>query len=141
MILRIDTASSIPVYAQIVDQVKRAIASGSLKSGDPLPSLRETAIKLRVNPLTVNKAYKQLETEGFIETRHGVGSFVTADQAAVTDSFRRETLERAIDNVLVDAAHFGVAFDDLKKLVDRRIESANDSFDRDNFERSNENDE
>jgi GntR family transcriptional regulator len=122
MIIRIDTTSSTPVYAQIVDQIKRAMASGALRSGDPLPSLRETAVKLRVNPLTVNKAYKQLEAEGFIETRHGLGSFITQG-AESTDGFRREILVKALDNMLVDAYHMCVSIDDFRKLVEERIQA------------------
>ena len=74
MILRIDTTSSTPVYDQIVEQTKRAVASGAIRPGDALPSLREAARTLRINPLTVAKAYKQLEQDGVIETRHGLGS-------------------------------------------------------------------
>ena len=130
MILRIDTTSSVPVYAQIVDQIKRVIASGTLKTGDPLPSLRETAIKLRVNPLTVGKAYKQLEQEKLIETRHGLGSFVTASAPGAADDYRREVLAQAIDYLLVDACHLGVSFDQVKELLEERIVSANNGFAR-----------
>lgn len=127
MILRIDTTSSVPVYAQIVEQIKRAIASGSLASGDSLPSLRETAIKLRINPLTVGKAYKLLEQEGLIETRHGLGSFVTDNGKMITDEFRREALVRSIDNLLTDAYSMGVSTDELKKILEERIRAAEDS--------------
>jgi GntR family transcriptional regulator len=123
MILRIDTTDSLPVYAQIVDQIKRAIASGSVKAGEALPSLRETALRLRVNPLTVGKAYKQLEIDGLIETRHGLGSFVTANDGA-TDTFRRDALSREIDNLIVDAFHMGVSSGELKQLFDERAEAA-----------------
>jgi GntR family transcriptional regulator len=128
MILRIDTTISLPVYAQIVDQVKRAIASGSLRAGDGLPSLRETALKLRINPLTVGKAYKQLEQEGLIETRHGLGSYVTATNGAATDTYRRESLERDIDNLIVDAFHLGVSPDQLKQIVEDRTKAANENL-------------
>jgi len=124
MILRIDTTSSLPVYAQIVDQVKRAITTGSLKEGDALPSLRETALKLRINPLTVGKAYKQLEQEGFVETRHGLRIYVTAKEQITTDEFRRKTLSKAIDDLLVDAFQLGVSADELRRLIEERIEAA-----------------
>jgi GntR family transcriptional regulator len=129
MILRIDTTSGVPVYAQIVEQVKRAVASGTLKAGDGLPSLRETAVTLRINPLTVSKAYKELERAGVIETRHGLGSFIR-ENAGAADGFRRETLERAVDNLLVDACHLGVSFEDLQELIKDRMEAANDGFAR-----------
>ena len=136
MIIRIDTTSSTPVYAQIIDQIKRAIASGAIRSGDVLPSLRETAVKLRVNPLTVNKAYKQLEHEGLIETRHGLGSFVTASGEALIQGFRRETLAREFDAVIVDAWHMGVTPDELRQIFDERAEAANDGLAQHNIERS-----
>lgn len=125
MILRIDTTTSMPVYAQIVDQIKRAIAAGSLRAGDGLPSLRETAIKLRINPLTVGKAYKQLESDGLIETRHGLGSYVTANSGAV-EVFRREALARDIDNLIVDAFHMGVSPNELNELFAERTDAANE---------------
>ncbi len=123
MILRIDTTDSLPVYAQIVDQIKRAVAAGSIRAGEALPSLRETALKLRINPLTVGKAYKQLEADGLIETRHGLGSFVTADTAP-TEAFRRDSLSREIDNLIVDAFHMGVSPNELKDLFDERADAA-----------------
>ena len=127
MILRIDTSSSVPVYAQIVEQIKRAIASGTLRNGDNLPSLRETAVKLRINPITVGKAYKELEREGLIKTKHGLGSFITVDVQEITDGFRRDLLVRSINNLLVDAHHLGVSFEELKQIIDER-EAANNDF-------------
>lgn len=128
MILRIDTTSSVPVYAQLVEQIKRAIAWGTLRSGDALPSLRDTAIKLRINPLTVSKAYKQLEMEKLIETRHGLGSFIAADTNLLTDGFRRELLSRSIDELLQDAYHVGVTFEELKALIEERMDSADEGL-------------
>ena len=140
MILRIDTASSTPVYAQIVDQVKRAVATGTLRSGDSLPSLRETAVSQRINPLTVAKAYKLLEHEGLVETRHGLGTFIGADAKAPAEDYRRQTLCRSIDQLLIDAFHMGVSFDDLKHVLDERIEVANSTFARQESKRSNDDD-
>ena len=136
MILRIDTTNSVPVYAQIVDQIRRAIASGVLRGGESLPSLRETAVKLRVNPLTVGKAYKLLEQDGLVETRHGLGSFVTANSQASSSTYRSETLAREIDDLLVDAYQLGVSFDQVRRMVEERIEQASNGFAREKFERS-----
>ena len=128
MLLMIDTSSAVPVYAQIVDQIKRALATGVLKSGDCLPSLRETALKLRVNTRTVANAYKQLEIEGIIETRHGAGSYVTADAREPSDHYRRETLAKAFDAVLLDAYQMDVAFDELKALFEERMARAGETY-------------
>ena len=141
MILRIDTSNSVPVYAQIVEQIKRAIATGGLAAGDPLPSLRETAIKLRVNPLTVDKAYKQLEREGLIETKHGLGSFVTESAGIMTDGFREEILERSVDNLLVDAHHLGVPLQELNSMIRRRIKTAKKKFELDTIKRKGDKDD
>ena len=124
LILRVDPTHSVPVYAQIVDQIKRAIASGMLRSSEPLPSLRETAINLRINPLTVNKAYKLLEQEGLIETRHGLGSFVRADAGTAAESYSREVLSRSLDSLLLDAANLGVPADEMRSLFEERMEAA-----------------
>ncbi len=134
MILRIDPASAVPVYAQIVDQVKRAIASGALKTGEALPSLRETALKLRVNPLTVGKAYKQLEQEGLIETRHGLGSYITASAVNTIADYRKDVLSQGADYLLVDAFHLGVPFEEVRAILEDRIRSAQNGFAQTNNE-------
>jgi GntR family transcriptional regulator len=128
MLMMIDTSSAVPVYAQIVDQVKRAIATGVLKSGDCLPSLRDTALKLRVNARTVANAYKQLEIEGIIETRHGAGSFVTSGATKPSDSYRHDTLAKAFDSILLDAYQMDFPFDGLKALFEERMSEAGKRF-------------
>lgn len=124
MLLKVDTSDAVPVYAQIVDQVKRAIASGVLAPGDALPSLRETAMKLRINPLTVGRAYRDLEAAGLIETRHGLGSFITEGARGPADGFGRETIARSMDSLLVDALHLGISFDEVRQLLEERMKAA-----------------
>ena len=121
MILKLDVTTATPVYAQIVDQIKRAIASGTLRPGDDLPSLREVAVKHRINPLTVSKAYKLLEHEGLIETRQGRGSQVSDNAQQPTEAYRQELMARWLDQLLVDAEHLGIPFDKLRALLDERI--------------------
>lgn len=128
MLLMIDTSSAVPVYAQIVDQIKRAVATGVLKAGDCLPSLRDTALKLRVNTRTVANAYKELEIDGVIETRHGSGSYVTANAREPSDTYRRETLAKAFDAVLLDAYQMDVPFDELRSLFEERMTRAAETF-------------
>lgn len=124
MILRIDTTSSTPVYAQIVEQVKRAVATGMLRAGDSLPSLRETAVKLRINPLTVSKAYKQLEQDGLIESRQGLGSFVADNGQSPAEDYRRAALTQGVDSLILDAVNLGVSIEELEELIRERIESS-----------------
>lgn len=124
MILRIDTTSSTPVYAQIVEQVKRAVATGMLRAGDSLPSLRETAVKLRINPLTVSKAYKMLEQDGLIESRQGLGSFVADNGQAPAEDFRRAALTQEVDSLILDALNLGVSLEELEELIRERVEAS-----------------
>lgn len=92
--------SSAPIYRQLVDQVRRLVAGGQLAPGDALPSVREVALQLAVNPMTVSKAYGLLELEGVLERRRGVGMLVaerSPDTGALDDraALLRPTLERA----------------------------------------------
>ena len=76
MLDRIDPRSPVPLYAQISAELRAAIATGELTAGVPLPSVRQLSSQLRVNPATVVQAYRELETEGLVSTRHGAGTFV-----------------------------------------------------------------
>lgn len=122
MIFDIDTTSSVPIYAQIITQVKYAIAAGILRSGDVLPSLRETASRLRVNPLTVSKAYRELEVEGIVSTDQGRGTFVTAKTKSLGKKYRRQALDRAADRMLVEAYHLGASPEEVRRTVEDRLD-------------------
>lgn len=126
MIFDIDTASSLPIYAQLVAQVKHGIAAGILRAGDALPSLRETASSLRVNPLTVSKAYRELEAAGIVTTDHGRGTFVTAGSKDLGGEYRKESLDRAVDRMLVEAYHLGASPDEVRSAVDERLRKLNE---------------
>lgn len=113
----VDPTSSIPIYAQLVEQVKHAVASGRLQPGDPLPSLREVAERLRISPLTVKKAYGELETLGIAATEHGRGTFVRAGSGAFSAQYRRERLAQAVERLLVEAYHFDASVEEVVELV------------------------
>jgi GntR family transcriptional regulator len=83
---RIDQRSAVPVYEQLVRQIERSIISGEINDGDRLPSIRELATSLRINPNTVAKSYRQLESEGLVQARKGLGIFVKTDNVDLTDS-------------------------------------------------------
>ncbi len=129
LILQIDVSSPVPVYAQIVEQVKRLIAAGVIASGDALPSRRELAIQLEINPLTVTKAYKQLETEGLISIRHGLGCFVAAQPDGAVDEYRIETLTRAVDDLVKNALDFGVPLERIEEMLRDQVERARNGAD------------
>jgi GntR family transcriptional regulator len=88
MKFRLDIASGVPVYRQIIDQVMGGLAAGSLKKGDQLPTVRQLAVDLEINPNTVVRAYRELEIRGVLETQQGTGTFISRRPAA------RDTLER-----------------------------------------------
>ena len=136
MIISVDSASSVPMYAQIVEQVKRGIASGSLRKGETLPSRRELAVRLEINPLTVLKAYKDLEAEGMITIRQGLGCFVTAEPEQATESYRIESIAGAIDRLVEDALEFGVPLERLETMLRERMQLA-ESEERERMESEN----
>ena len=125
MIFNIDTTSSVPMYAQIIAQVKHAIAAGVLRLGDGLPSLRETATRLRVNPLTVAKAYRELEAAGLVQTEHGRGTFISARCDELGEGYRREELVQTVDRMLVEAYHLGASPDEIRLTVEERLRKMN----------------
>lgn len=118
----LDPRSPTPLYAQIAARVRVAVAAGELDEGDALPSVRQLSRTLRVNPATVVQAYRDLETEGFVEMRHGAGTFVRAVPAPVRDEERARRAAEIARRALVDAARLGLPADELfaalRSLVD-----------------------
>src|SRR5579871_7011815 len=108
MIFQIDFKSGTPVYLQLVDQIRHAAASGGLRAGEPLPSIRPLAEELRVNRNTVAKAYTELENQGVIETIPGKGCFVKPNNSPLKKEVRRKLLIEEIDQVIVQAHHLQV---------------------------------
>jgi GntR family transcriptional regulator len=119
-VIRIDTSSFTPFYEQVKRQVKGQVASGTLAPGDPLPSIRDLALSLLLNPNTVARAYRELEREGLITTRKGKGCFVAADSARLARSVRTDEIERLLDEALEQASRQGLSGEDVKSLLSRR---------------------
>ena len=111
-----------PVYLQVVDQVKAAAASGAVRAGDPLPSIRPLAEELRVNRNTIAKAYAELESQGVIETIAGKGCFVRAGNSPYNKEVRLELIARAIDDAVVQAHHLQVAKAQFLRLAEERFD-------------------
>ena len=111
MLLQIDFKSGKPVYLQLVDQIRYAAASGGLRTGEPLPSIRPLAEELRVNRNTVAKAYAELESQGVIETIPGKGCFLKESNSPFTKSARAKILTKEIDEAVVAAHHLQVVGD------------------------------
>ena len=121
MILQVNFKSGMPVYLQIVDQIKAAAASGALRPGEALPSIRPLAEELRVNRNTVAKAYAELESLGVIETLPGKGCFLKENHSALRKEVRRKLLIEEIDQVVVQAHHLQVPNQEFLELIHERL--------------------
>jgi GntR family transcriptional regulator len=117
MILTIDAKSPMPVYQQVIQAIKLEVLCGALRDGDPLPSIRDLARLLKLNPNTVAKAYYALEAEGFSESRSGSGSRARVP-AGRRDALRRAMLESEFRSFLEKAVSLGFGRDDVKRLVE-----------------------
>ena len=119
--LQIDPHSGIPVYRQVMDQVKYYVASGTLKVGSQLPSIRELSKTLSVNPTTVVKAYTELQHEGVIKMKQGKGAFVAEVEEKMTRRERRKVLERLARQMMVEARQMGAPPELVRRVVEEQI--------------------
>jgi GntR family transcriptional regulator len=120
--LRVDTKSGVPIYVQIVEQVRRAVEVGGLQAGDRLPTVRALAKELAVAPNTVVKAYNELQRTGLIESRPGVGTVVAEEVGAVAREQRLAGLYERLSDLVRDAVALGVSEDELWERVDAEFE-------------------
>lgn len=119
-----DPRSGVPLYLQIIDQVKRAVAVGALTPGEQLPTVKSLALELTLNPNTVARAYRDLERDGVIETSPGRGSFVRRDGAAgVARAGAGESTERALADAVREAKAIGLRRDEVVALFGRALQS------------------
>lgn len=105
-----------PLYMQIVDQTKLAIAKGFFRNGDKFPSVRELSRELLVNQATVSKAFKELDRQGIIETQPGIGTFISFDDAKISQ--RIEDLTEKMRDNFIEARYLGISKDDIVKLYE-----------------------
>jgi DNA-binding transcriptional regulator YhcF (GntR family) len=122
MLIQLNFKSGKPVYLQVVDQVKAAAASGALRAGEPLPSIRPLAEQLRVNRNTVAKAYAELEGQGVIETFAGRGCFLKENHTPFRKDVRLKMVAEEIDAAIVQAHHLRVEEKEFLALVRERLE-------------------
>jgi len=113
----IDPRSPTPLYEQIAARIRVAVAAGDLKPGDSLPSVRALARELRVNPATVVQAYRDLAVDGFVEMRHGQGTFVQEVPAFQRDEERTAQAQKLVRKLLEDAARLGLGTDEIMRAL------------------------
>jgi GntR family transcriptional regulator len=110
---QLDLHSGMPVYRQIIDQVRGGIASGLLTAGDQLPTVRQLAVDLAINPNTVVRAYRELEFGGLIETHQGTGTFISAQKMKRADAERERQLAQIVADCVSRAGAAGFTVDEL----------------------------
>jgi GntR family transcriptional regulator len=118
---RIDSRSPTPIYAQIAENVRVAVASGELERGSGLPSVRVLAAQLRVNPATVVQAYRELEEEGLVQMRQGAGTFVVDVAPERRARERTAAARRIVREMIADAAALGLGIEELKVALNKEI--------------------
>ena len=120
MNLSVDTASRLPIYQQLAQQIRAAIARGELRQGAALPSVRQLSRDLVVNPNTIARAYTELEREGLLTNRPGRGVFVAEPKDELTREARRRRLVESLDRFLTEAVHLGFSEEEVAGLVASR---------------------
>ena len=125
MQVRIDNASGRPVYQQIIDQIKRDIALGRLIKDQKLPTVRQLAAQLAINPNTIAKAYRQLEREGIIVTRPGAGAFVANLDSNLSKAVKKRIVAEELERITVDAFHMQIDRQTLMQWLSNAVEKFN----------------
>lgn len=118
----INTSSMVPIYEQIIDQIKTMIRKQELKQNDQLPSVRALSKELKISALTVKKAYDELEREGFTVTIHGKGSYVTAANTELMMEEQKKEVEQDLEQAILKGRRFGISDEDIKTLFELRLE-------------------
>lgn len=109
----LDLHSGVPVYRQIIDQVRGGVASGALQPGDQLPTVRQLAVDLAINPNTVVRAYRELELGGLLETHQGTGTFISAQKLRLNEAERERQLNQIVSDFVARAGAAGFTVEDL----------------------------
>ena len=119
MVFRVSTSSGVPLYFQLIDQVKHAIETGALRPGDRLPTIRAVAEDLVINPNTVVRAYRELQHEGTIELKHGSGAFVTDSMTGQTKRTRKA--QAIVESLVTRLAELGLTENEMRRLFENEV--------------------
>ncbi len=123
MIFQLDPHSGVPVYRQIIDQVQAGLASGKLSRGDQLPTVRQVAVDLEINPNTVLRAYRELEIRGVLDTQQGTGTFIADRTASAEDeSERTRRLDQFVADVIARAGSGGFTLREVADALQQQLE-------------------
>lgn len=121
--IRIEPSSPVPIYRQIIDQIRYQIATGALREGDQVPSVRQLADKLAVNQNTILKVYNQLCTEKVLRVERGSGTFVAASRQSIPVAERKKIVAKLLRDVAVQAIHLDVGLEQIKEQLEKEYEA------------------
>jgi len=121
MLLKPNPSSGVPIYLQLMEQVKHAIETGALRPGEQLPSIRPLAEELVVNPNTIAKAYRELEHEGVIELRQGAGAFVSDKAPTKKDADKLRAAQATVAGAIEKLRERGVTDEEIRRLVEAEL--------------------
>jgi GntR family transcriptional regulator len=119
----LDTRSGVPVYRQIIDQVQAGVATGALRPGHQLPTVRQVAVDLTINPNTVLRAYRELEIRGVLETQQGTGTFISHRPPQADDTERARQLEQLVSEFVARAGAGGFTLQEVAEVLFDRYPS------------------
>ncbi len=134
MLVQIDHHSGQPIYRQVIDQIRRQILAGQLAEGWQLDSVRDLAGQLKVNPMTISKAYSLLEIEGLLERRRGVGLFVARIRPGQRSKSKSQLLEQVLAKAVATAVQFEIPAEEVHALTERLFERYGSRTGRDEHE-------
>jgi GntR family transcriptional regulator len=117
----LNPTSGVPLYVQLQQQVQQRILTGQLADGKQLPSVRDLSAQLGLNPLTVSKVYQLLERDGFVETRRGLGTYVSHQAPALRLEARRRQVEPAVEQLVTEALHLGLSEREIQSLLTEKF--------------------
>ena len=118
----LNNTSMVPIYEQLMAQIKADVISGEMNPGDALPSVRALAAELKISALTVKKAYDKLEEEGFVVTVHGKGSYVAETNVRLAEEARKLEVEKMLDQAFAKAKAAGMSKGEIRQLIDILLE-------------------
>ena len=116
----VEPGRGVPIYVQLMEQIRRAVAGGVLPPGEQLPSVRDLALQLSINPNTISRVYQELEREGVVYTLRGRGTFVSAPASTLTDQDRLRRLGEAVEKLFVEAYHLRCTPEEVLEAVKKR---------------------
>jgi GntR family transcriptional regulator len=120
---KLDIKSGVPFYRQIVDQIRYGIASGHLLPGEQLPTVRDLAVRLEINPNTIRKAYSELEILGILDTQQGTGTFISHKEIEITDSEKGRMLGQICDELIARGQQYNLTLKEIFEHLQRRYEN------------------